>query len=420
MSCKSRDEVLELAKSKLDELIKLTSDLIKIPSENPIGSQRGVIDFVKNYLSEAGIPCEEVGCNPDFPCVVAKIGKDEGFSVILNGHVDVVPAGDRAQWDFEPFSGEITDKCILGRGTSDMKAGVAGVLFAMKILVESGVELNGNIRLHIVSDEESGGQFGTKWLCANGYAENADACLVAEPTGHNTIEIGQKGRVDLVLKSFGKSAHGSLAGFKGENAILKLIKVLENINMLREIEGCYKESQAQALINSKLIADQKNGAGTGDVIDHVSANVGMIKGGTRPNMVPDYCEVTVDLRLPIGVGAKEIEDCVKRVIEKSGVTGVEYELDFQTFGNYTEIDAPIVEAIKKHAEALWKDEVLPAYQWASSDARDYRVKDIPTIQYGPSNTVGIHSYNETVDIEDVKNAGQIYLLSLCDLMGIAE
>ena len=79
-----------------------------------------------------------------------------------------------------------------------------------------------------------------------------------------------------------------------------------------------------------------------------------------------------------------------------------------------------MEAIKKHAEALWQDDVLPAYQWASSDARDYRVKDIPTIQYGPSNTVGIHSYNETVDIEDVKNAGQIYLLSLCDLMGIAE
>ena len=77
-----------------------------------------------------------------------------------------------------------------------------------------------------------------------------------------------------------------------------------------------------------------------------------------------------------------------------------------------------MEAIKKYAEELWKIEVLPAYQWASSDAREYREKGIPTIQYGPSNTVGIHSYNETVDIEDVKNAGQIYILSLCDLMGI--
>ena len=418
MSCTTRNEVLELAKSKLDDLVQLTSDLIKIPSENPIGTQRDVVDFVKKYLSEAGIACDEGGCHPEHPCVVAKIGKEEGFSVILNGHVDVVPAGDRNQWDFDPFSGEITDKCILGRGTSDMKAGVAGILFAMKTLVEAGVELNGNIRLHIVSDEESGGEYGTQWLCANGYAENADACLVAEPTSHKTIEIGQKGKIDLILKSYGKSAHGSLAGYRGENAILKLGKVLEHVDMLREIEGKYGENQKQALINSKIIAGEKNGAGTGDVIDHVSANVGIIKGGTRPNMVPDYCEAIVDLRLPIGVTIEEVEERIKAMIAKSGVEGVEYELGCQMLGNYTEIDAPIVEAIKKYAEELWQEEVLPAYQWASSDARDYRQKGIPTIQFGPSNTVGIHSYNETVDIEDVQKAGLIYILSLCDLMGI--
>ena len=418
MSNVTKAQVLELAQSKLDELVELVSQLIQIPSENPVGTQREVVDFVKKYLKEAGIPCEETGSNPEFPCVVAKIGQEEGFSVILNGHVDVVPAGDRNQWDFDPFSGEITEKEILGRGTSDMKAGVAGILFAMKILTESGAKLKGNIRLHIVSDEESGGEFGTKWLCANGYAEHADACLVAEPTSHNTIEIGQKGRAELIFKSNGVSAHGSLAGFKGENAILKLMKVLEHVDLLREIEGHYGPTQTKALENSKIIAGEKNGAGTGEVIDHVSVNVGMIEGGVRPNMVPDSCQAILDIRLPIGVEAEEIENCVKVILEKSGVKGVDYELNFQTFGNYTEIDAPIVEAIKKHAEDLWKTDVLPAYQWASSDARDYRVKGIPTIQYGPSNTVGIHSYNETVDIEDVKNAGQIYILSLCDLMGI--
>ena len=154
------------------------------------------------------------------------------------------------------------------------------------------------------------------------------------------------------------------------------------------------------------------------MIDHVAVNVGMIRGGVRPNMVPDSCEAVLDIRLPIGVDKEEIRSCVEKIIEESGVQGIEYELEFQGMGNYTEIDAPIVDAVKKHAEALWKTEVLPAYQWASSDAREYREMGISTIQYGPSNTVGIHSYNETVDIEDVKNAGQIYILSLCDLMGI--
>ena len=150
----TRNDVWELAKSRRNDLVKLASDLIRIPSENPVGTQRDVIDFVEKYLSDAGISYEEVSCNPDHPNVLAKMGSDDGFSVILNGHVDVVPAGDRSQWDYDPFGGEITDKRILGRGASDMKAGVAGLLFAMKVLKDSGADLKGNIRLHIVSDED--------------------------------------------------------------------------------------------------------------------------------------------------------------------------------------------------------------------------------------------------------------------------
>ena len=118
----TRNDVCLLAKSRRNDLVKLASDLIRIPSENPVGTQRDVIDFVEKYLSDAGISYEEVSCNPDHPNVLAKMGSDDGFSVILNGHVDVVPAGDRSQWDYDPFGGEITDKRILGRGASDMKA----------------------------------------------------------------------------------------------------------------------------------------------------------------------------------------------------------------------------------------------------------------------------------------------------------
>lgn len=85
-----------------------------------------------------------------------------------------------------------------------MKAGVAGLLFAMKILTESKAELNGNIRLHIVSDEESGGEYGSRWLCDNGYAKDANACLIAEPTSNNTIEIGQKGGLTLIDQGYRK------------------------------------------------------------------------------------------------------------------------------------------------------------------------------------------------------------------------
>ena len=415
----TRSEVEDLEKQKENELIQLASDLIRIPSENPTGTQRDVVNFVENYLQQAGIAYQEVGCNPQFPCVVAQMGSKDGFSIILNGHVDVVPAGDRSQWEEDPFSGKITDKLILGRGASDMKSGVAGILFAMKILKESGAALNGNIRLHTVSDEESSGEFGSKWLCKNGYADHADACLIAEPTSNDNIEIGQRGRCNLVLRSKGQSAHGSLSGYKGDNAILKLMKVLNEVPQLTKIEGRYQDSQLHALKNSKLTSEQKIGvSGSGEVISHVSANVGIIKGGTRPNMVPDYCEATVDIRTPIGVKQDEIEKAVAKIISDSGESGITYELKSQSEANYTDEDAKIVQTIKKNAENIWNIPVIPAYQWASSDAREYRCLKIPTIQYGPSNTEGIHSYNENVAIQDALDAGKTYCRSLCDMLGV--
>lgn len=415
----TRKELLELAIARESELVKLTSDLIKIKSENPTGSQRAVVDFVESFLMESGIPYEELSVKEEYPCIIAKIGTVEGFSIILNGHVDVVPAGDLSQWKFDPYGGEVTDQLILGRGTSDMKAGVAGILFAMKLLKQSGAKLNGNVRLHIVSDEETGGEYGTKWLCDEGYADKADACLVAEPTSNSTIEIGQKGSNLLLLKAHGIPAHGSLGNYKGDNAILKLAKVLAGIGRLHQVKGNFPEIEAEALANSKYIAATKlDVPGIENVIDHVTANVGVITGGTKINMVPDYCEAQVDIRLPAGVDTEELNRAVQAMIDDSGVTGVEFEADWKNLGNSTPIHAAIVEAIKKNAEEIWGIKVLPAYQWASSDAKHYRHLGIPTIQYGPANTEGIHSYNENVDIEDVLNAGKIYLLSLCDLLGV--
>lgn len=415
----TKKELLLYVDEHRGELIQLVSELIQIKSENPTGTQRGVIDYVETFLGEAGIEFKETGCNPDYPSIVAGIGSETGFSMIINGHVDVVPAGDLSQWDFDPFSGEITETQILGRGTSDMKAGVAGVLFALSLLKREHVPLNGNIRLHIVSDEESGGQFGTQWLCANGYADHADACLVAEPTSMNTIEIGQKGGLLLTLKAFGKSAHGSLGNFKGENAILKLSRVLPHISMLTEIKGHFTDRQQKPLRDSQMLAEKENNIpGLGRAIDHVTTNVGLIKGGTRHNMVPDYCEAIVDVRLPIGVRKEEIEEVLEQIMEASGAEGVEYELHYKSEANFTDHEAPIVLAFKNNAEELLGREVIPAYQWASSDARDYRLLGIPTIQFGPSNTVGIHSYNETVQIQDVVTAAKTYIGAICDLMEV--
>ncbi len=400
-----------------DELLNLTSELIKIPSVNPNGEIQEVIDYIYKYLEHESIEKEILSIKEEFPNIIASYGKNDGKTLILNGHADVVPVGDRDKWDFDPFSGEITSNQILGRGTSDMKAGLAGILFAVKLLAQNKIELDGNIKLHIVSDEETGGDFGTKWLLDSGYADHAYACLVAEPTSYSNCEVGQKGSLWIHLKSYGKSAHGSIGQYVGENAITKLMKVLSKIEKMSEIKGKFDESQRQVLKDSKSIA---KGAlkveGVENVIDHVAVNIGTIKGGIKTNMVPDFCEAAVDIRMPIGVKADDIKGEVKNIIDDLDLTGIEYDFNWNSDANYTDVEEDIVKSAVNNAEKIWDKEVLPAYQWASSDARYYRYKNIPTIQYGPANTEGIHSYNENVDIEDIINSTKVYIGIIIDLL----
>ena len=416
----TKAELIAVAASKKDELISLVSQLIRIKSENPTGSQQEVISFVQNYLNAHHVSCKRVYTNPDFPCIVAEYGQKEGFSFLINGHVDVVPAGDLSAWDFDPYCGTVTDREILGRGTSDMKAGIACALFTIGLISDLNLPINGNIRLHIVSDEESGGQYGSEWLCRNGYADGADACLVAEPTGMDTIEIGQKGGLILTLKAQGTAAHGSLGNYKGDNAILKLARILPMMEQLTTIKGHFTESQQEALEASKKFASDLNGniPGIENVIDHVTTNIGLITGGTRPNCVPDSAEAVIDCRLPIGANRREIAVKVMQIINKSGIPGITADLDFKSDANYTETDTMIVKAFKENGEAILGHEIIPAYQWASSDAKHYRAAGIPTIQFGPSNAIGIHSANETVNIEDVAYTSRIYMAAVCDMMGI--
>lgn len=400
------------------ELLDLCSKLIQIKNQSPIDDQLPAMKFVADWLADKGIGSEMLEPNPEYPVLLAKMGNEDGFRVVLNGHVDVVPAGDLSGWNFDPFCGTVTDTKILGRGTSDMKCGLATLMFTMGLLSTSGAELGGDIRLHVVCDEEIAGG-GTTWLCDNGYADGADAVIIGEPTGHDTIEIGQKGILRLTLVATGVPGHGSTGNYKGENAIEKLAQVLPYVQRLTQVAGHYKPEQATALANSKTIAERcLHAPGVGNVIDHVSTNIGVIEGGTRANIVPDRATALIDCRLPCGVDHDEIVATVNALIAESGAKDVTAEFNWISEGNYTDDTCLLVTSYKKNIEDVWSEECLPAYQWASSDAQHYRDLGCPTIQFGPANNDGIHGYNEDVDIEDVVHAAEIHMLSLCDMLGI--
>ena len=405
----TKQQLHETVLAHKDDLLTLCQQLIQIKNQSPIDDQEPGIEFVRNYLAKHGIDSERIVADSgeDYPVVYARIGSDEGFRVVLNGHVDVVPVGNLDGWDFDPFSGEIRDGKILGRGTSDMKCGLAVLLFSMAMLNESGADLKGDIRLHVVCDEEIAGT-GTKWFCENGYADGANAVMVGEPTGHDTIEIGQKGILHLTLTAHGTPGHGSTGNYKGDNAITKLAKVILNIDDLTAVPGHYDASQARALANSRTIAER--------TIDN--PNVGIIQGGGKINQVPDLASCNVDVRLPYGCKHEDVVAAVDAMIAKSGVTGVEASYEWIAEGNYTDDESKLVTSLKANIEQVWGEECLPAYQWASSDAAHYRKLGAPTIQFGPANNAGIHGYNEDVDVIDVVHAAEIYMMSLCDMLGV--
>lgn len=404
-----------------DELLELCRDLIRIKNQSPIDSQAPAIAFVRDYLAQAGIETEEIvgDGGEGYPVVYAQMGDPTGFRVVLNGHVDVVPVGQLSGWDFDPFGAEMHDGKIFGRGASDMKCGLAVLLFTMKMLKQSGAELKGDIRLHMVCDEEIAGS-GTKWFCENGYADGADAVMVGEPTGHETIEIGQKGILHVTLTAHGVPGHGSTNNYKGDNAIVKLARVLVNIDQIISVPGHFLPEHERAVRNSRIVAEQTIPAeGVGNVVDHISCNVGLIEGGSKINQVPDLATARIDVRLPYGTDHDEVVAAVERVIAESGVTGVEATYEWITEGNVTSDTCTLVTSLKKNIEDVWGEECLPAYQWASSDAANYRLLGCPTIQFGPCNNDGIHGYNEDVDVIDVVHAAEIYMLTLCDMLGVA-
>jgi len=227
----------EKVDEKKQDLLKLCSQMIRTPSENPPGQMEESTELICKHLKDNNIEYQIVRSEEDKPNIIACMGDVEGKTLLLNGHSGVVPAGDRSKWDFDPFCGEITDTQILGRGTSDMKVGLGALLFVMGLLNSESVSMKGKVVLHVVPDEETSRKMGTKWLVQNGYTANGDACLIAEPISYNNCEVGQKGSLWIHIKSHGRSAHGSIGNYVGENAIVKLTKILWIKQIITMISG---------------------------------------------------------------------------------------------------------------------------------------------------------------------------------------
>ena len=371
---------------KKKDLIDLTRQLIQIPSENPPGNEKKVALFLKSLLSKMGFHVTvHLSQKGRYNLVAEKRWGKGGRNLIFNGHVDVVPLGDPAQWSYPPFGAKLSRGRIYGRWASDMKGGIASFIHAVSIINRLKIpSLQGTLTLYLVSDEESHGHQGMGFLAKKGRIKG-DAVIVGEPTNLDLV-IAQKGALWFRISTVGKSAHGSRPA-QGINAIEKMMKLMDCLNSI------------------PLMKEHP-------LLGKPSINIGKIQGGTKVNIVPDHCEIEVDRRLLPNENKGEILREVKETIESVQANDpiLKYQIEEIDYAEPSEIH-PDEEIVRIGLEA--GQEVLgekPRVRGFSgfTDARFYINQfKIPTLIFGPGGTDQSHTTDESVEVDALIKATQI-------------
>jgi acetylornithine deacetylase/succinyl-diaminopimelate desuccinylase family protein len=355
--------------------IDLTQELVRINSENPPGNESQVAKFIKDFLEDLGFSTEIVDFDTNRSNVIASIGSGEGL--MFNGHMDTVPIGDLKNWNYDPLGGKIVNGKIYGRGTSDMKGGIAAILAAVKNL--SNEKIKRKLLLTFVADEEVALR-GSKYLIANrkDIFKDVKYGVVAECDDLN-LTIAQKGITDIKIKFKGKAAHGSRPEL-GDNAIYKAVDFIQELRKLME--------------KLKIRKNPILGSGT--------INVGLIKGGTKVNVVPDYCEIEVDRRLipneTPSLAIKQIRNLLKKLKLKADVEVGVNRLPMQFDGKLE-----IIRIIR----SISKVRTIGSSGYDETELY-YRDAKVPCVTFGPGIMNQAHVADEFIPIKNLQKATKIY------------
>jgi acetylornithine deacetylase/succinyl-diaminopimelate desuccinylase family protein len=377
------------------ELVDLAIQLVQTPTENPPGNEKVAAQFLKPLLSKMGFKIKTI-LSPKgrWNLVAEKRWGRGGRRLIFNGHLDVVPAGNPSQWKYPPFLGKLRQGRIYGRGSSDMKSGIASFIHALSTIERSKIPLHqGAVILHLVSDEESHGHQGMGFLTQREGIQG-DAVLVGEPTDLQPV-IAQKGALWLRILTTGKSAHGSKPHL-GVNAIEKMMKLIERFNFI------HLEKEHPLLGKPTL-------------------SIGTIQGGTKVNVVPDRCEIEVDRRMLPGEKKEEVFRELKETLDSLHLQDpfFQYRVEEIDFAEPSEVD-PEEEIVKTGVEAIQnvmgKTPMLRGFS-GFTDSRFYTNQcRIPALIFGPGGVDQSHTTDESVEVDALVHAAHIYATILIDYL----
>jgi acetylornithine deacetylase/succinyl-diaminopimelate desuccinylase-like protein len=410
------------------EVTDLLSRLIRIDTTNPPGNETAAAELLRGYLEANGVECESYSRVPERANLVARIrGSGGGPSLLLLGHTDVVLA-DPAEWSVPPFSGEVRDGEVWGRGALDMKGHVAANAVAIASLAREGFEPRGDLIMAATADEEVGDDFGLSWLCTEhpdavrcDYAVNEGAGDRLELGGnvYYACSAAEKMSAPFRLRVHGRSGHASMPGI-ADNALVKAARLIQR---LAEYEHA---PQIQPEVEAFLRAVVGEVPTPGQVlertraVDPVAAQIvepllsptfspTMIDASRKRNVIPALTTLTVDCRLLPGQTPEHVEPLIREVLGHD----VEYDLEFTEAqgGTRSPLDTPLWEAIESFvADVEPGGRPVPICTAGFTDSHWLR-EAFGTVAYGffPARAMPtevrdalIHSADERVPIDDLE------------------
>ncbi|MDN7242945.1 ArgE/DapE family deacylase [Planococcus sp. N028] len=405
------NDVSQIVDALEQEAVLFLQQMVQIPSENPEGDYEEISRFLKEKLSQWGFEVEMVdvperdvrdaGLTGPRKNIIATInGETEGPHLLFNAHIDTVPAGDPAHWTHPPFSGEIADGKLYGRGATDSKGRLAAYAMAALALKKSSVPFSGKISIVATCDEETGGQLGAGYV-ANNKLVAGDMVIVEGYS--NQIVRAMAGVLQLKIQTEGVPAHAAFK-WKGRNAIEKMAKVIEELQKLQQA----LEKEPSSVTGMK----------------HTTVNIGVIEGGTKINVVPGICEVEVDFRIIPEHTLDGIYHRVVAIAEKLRQEDPEMKitidriLSFETHPTVTSEESPLISLIQEANKEVTGQSLPVVGMLGQSDARWFIQNGIPAINFGPgTNDNHLHGYDEFMDIEDLMRTTKVLAVLLKNYVG---
>lgn len=428
------DALLQRIAQRQDDVVALTQALVRIPTVNPpgdayeacahlIGERLARSGFAVEYIRACGAPGDS-DAHPRVNMVARLQGRGPGPCVHFNGHIDVVEAG--SGWTVDPFAGLVQDGRVYGRGTCDMKGGIASAIIAVETIAQLGIPFAGALEISATVDEESGGYAGVGYLASLGYFSppRVHHVIIPEPLGVDRICLGHRGVWWGEVQTHGRIAHGSMP-FLGDSAIAHMGAFLHKLEtVLQPRLALRRTAQPVQPPGARVSTLNINSIHGGQQEQRYALDAqGRPVGDLPAPVVAHSCRTVLDRRF---IAEESLEAVRAEIIDmldelKNSRPGFDYEVrDIMSFlPTATAQDAPVVlAAARAIARVLGRE---PSY---ISSPGTYDQKHIvrtgqlrECIAYGPGILDLAHQSDEYVGIQELVDAAGVMALAALELMG---